>query len=339
MVPPNEERDLTAAWRALSGLKNTEEGWQAIPVITRLNCRLLAARHFPGNEEAILIGLRAPKYLSDQQLPEGSGFLVLLADLGSDMDECKWLALLRQPNGSLEIFTMMAADIISTLEISTAVDDDSLLRIFLARIRAWQSFMQRVGDGLLSLEDEIGLHGELIFLNALLKAGTLALEVIEAWQGPKNGLHDFRFGAGAFEVKTAVSRDFLVSISSLEQMDNSQVSPLFLVGIRLQKDMSGKTLKDRIDKIIELLGPSSSLAVLFENLLIHAGYSPSMWMRYTRKFTHKEMIIFQVDEIFPKLTRENVSKEITKVQYQIDLDKINSPSVSLNDVLHSLGRL
>lgn len=340
MVPPSEEKDLATAWRALADLANTEDGWQTIPVVTRLSCRLLAARHFPGNEEAILIGFRSPNIFSSQQLPEGSGFLVLLVDPGPDMDDCKWIALLRQPTGSLEIFTMMTADIISTLEASEGMDDDSLLRIFLARIRAWQSFMQRVRDGVLSAEAEIGLHGELIVLTLILKAGTLPHKVIEAWQGPKNGLHDLQFRTGAIEVKATTScSGFPATISSLEQLDNHLVTPLYLAGVRVLRDESGKNLKERIDEIKELIGADGSLTTSFEILLIHAGYSHLMSTRYPRRFIHSNTLIFPINNIFPKLTRGNVPTVILKVQYQIDLDQLDCTSVSLGDILPSLGGL
>jgi hypothetical protein len=340
MVPQSEEKDLATAWRALASLVKTEDGWQTIPLVTQLSCRLLAARHFPGNEEAILIGFRSPHIFSNQQLPEGSGFLVLLVDPGPDMDNFKWIALLRQQTGSLEIFTMMTSDIISTLEASAGMDDDSLLRIFLERIRAWQSFMQRARDGALSAEAEIGLHGELIILASILRGGILPHKVIEAWHGPKNGLHDFKFHTGAVEVKATTSvTGFPATISSLEQLDNNLIAPLYLAGVRMRRDESGKNLKERIEEVKELIGLNASSRTSFEILLIHAGYSHLMATRYPRRFIHSNTLIFLINNIFPKLTRGNVPAEILKVQYQIDLDQLDCFSVSLGDIVPTLGRL
>jgi hypothetical protein len=339
MAPQSDKNDFTAAWRALAG-SNTADGWKTIPITTRLRCRLLAARHFPGNEEAIIIGFRSIRNISGDHLPEGSGFIVRPLDDVFDSHTHRWIALLRQPAGSLEIFTMMSLDIVSTLELSHAENDDQLLGKFLSRIRAWQKFMQHAKDGVLSPEAEIGLHGELIILGSLLTAGILPHDTLNAWQGPREGLHDFQFGRGSLEVKTTLSqKTFPATISSLEQMDNRMVGHLYLAGVRLQKDENGKNLKERIDELKAVFNTDSTLGFSFEVLLIHAGYLSSMSFHYSRKFSHVHTMYFHVDDDFPKLIRDGVPNEVINAHYQLDLDKLTCPCLSLDDVLRTLGEL
>ncbi|MGO9380076.1 MAG: PD-(D/E)XK motif protein [Dissulfurispiraceae bacterium] len=340
MVQQNNARDFSAAWRALADCPDVKDGWRTIPIATHLSCRVLAGRHYPGNEEAIMVGFRSAKISSSEHLPEGQGFLVFKLDEEPDVNGGDWLALIRQPAGSLEIFTMMALDIISTLEASEDQGSDGLLGTFLARIRAWQNFMQRGKDGILGPEAEIGLHGELIVLSLLLRAGVVPRKAVDAWHGPKDGLHDFYIGTGAIEVKTTTSQDsFPTVISCLDQIDNHLVTPLYLAGVRLRVDESGKNLRELVEEIGLLLARDSLLAVSFDILLLHAGYSLAVSKRYTRRFIHSKTMILEVDEEFPKLSRRNVPTGILEARYQMDLDRISAESVSMKDVLRSLGEL
>ncbi len=67
MVQQSSINTLRAAWRALDGSAG-ESGWRTIPLEMKSNCRLLAGRYFPGNEEAILVGLNC-----SQKSNHGSG--------------------------------------------------------------------------------------------------------------------------------------------------------------------------------------------------------------------------------------------------------------------------
>jgi hypothetical protein len=71
---------------------------------------------------------------------------------------------------------MMAEDVVAALDaLSANSDDAALLHHFLARIRAWQDFMRRGDDGMLSPEAELGLYGELEFLEGLISCGLPAM--------------------------------------------------------------------------------------------------------------------------------------------------------------------
>jgi len=72
------------------------------------------------------------------------------------------LALTRRTGGSPEFFGMMAEDLLTLLDGCAAEAEEGTLRHFLARIRAWQDFMDRHKEGMLSEEAEQGLFGELM---------------------------------------------------------------------------------------------------------------------------------------------------------------------------------
>ena len=336
MVLMNDVNGLLAAWRSLSGLK-TSEGWLTIPIIFNGSCRLLAGRRFPGNEEVLLVGFNAICVPSAHHLPQGLGFEVCKALLGQENGAYEWVALCRQSAGSLELFTMMANDIISSLTVNNLTGDERLLHGFLSRIRAWQEFMQRGKEKLLSPEAEIGLFGELKILEGIIAVGLPAIFVVESWEGPLGGMHDFKIGTGAIEVKSTISvSGFKARISSLDQLDNLLVQPLFLAAVRLALNNTGHTLPEIIAVLRDILCNDLEALNIFNSRLIYAGFLDDMSENYTRSFQHVETRILSVTDQFQKLTRGNVGMNIIAARYELELNLVNDGEVPLVDALQQL---
>lgn len=337
MAQQSNRGELLSAWRSLSGTREAE-GWRTIPVATGGPCRLLAGRRFPDNEEVLLVGFNSVRVPSDEQLPQGGGFVVCKAILGQEGAGRDWVALCRQSAGSLEFFTMMVDDVVSTLGNMGESNDERLFHVFLARIRAWQDFMQRGRDDVLSPEAEIGLYGEIEILRGILEIGVPALVAVEAWKGPLDALQDFALGNGAIEVKSTIAPSgFSATIGSLEQLDNSLTQPLFLAGVRLSLNGSGKTLPELVARLRDILSSDSVALGMFNSRLLHAGFLDAVSARYTRRFSHVRTRVLAVIDRFPKLTRANVGIEIRKTRYELDLDLVDEEEVGLGKALEQLG--
>jgi hypothetical protein len=297
MAQLTEHDELRFAWRALASNTAGAEGWSTIPLALTGPRKLRAGRYFPSNEEALLVGFTAVQVPPAAQLPQGHGFLVSKVDLGTEGSGGLWLALSRRTQGSLDMFTMMALDIIATLNAGSATAEERLFQLFLARIRAWQDFMRRGTDATLGPEEEIGLFGELVFLRGMLDVGLPAVVAIESWLGPMNGIQDFVLGGGAVEVKTTIATvGFTATIGSLEQMDDSSRQPLFLAAIRICLDATGMSLPTIIEDTRTLLGEDPATGHTFNVKLIHAGYLDAVAEYYKRTFTHVSTRIMRVTE-------------------------------------------
>ena len=337
MALQSKREELEAAWRALAGIQ-AEESWRTIPIDICGPCRLLAGRHFPGNEEALLVGFASIRIPPTEQLPQGLGFQVSKVELGVDGLGLSWIALCRQRAGNPDFFAMMADDIVVTLEKQPMNDDVRLFNIFISRIKAWQDFMRKGGGDILSPEAEIGLFGELIFLHKLLDSDLLAEFVVDSWQGPLDGIHDFVFGTGAIEVKSTVSpHGFPAKVASLDQLDDSLIRPLFLAAIRLELNTMGITLPILIRETKDLLNSNLIALACLNSRLLHAGYFDAFADRYTRRFLQIGCRLMVVNDDFPRLTRANVALAIRDARYEIDLDLVSLGDVEIIDVLNQLG--
>lgn len=333
---PSEREELLTAWRALAGHpENT--GWRTIPIARCSPCRILAGRHFPGNEEALLVGFSPVRLPPANHLPQGRGFIVSREDMPGQSGHA-WIALRRQNAGRLDLFAMMALDILGTLEQIGDAPNERLVEAFLSRIAAWQEFMRRGPDGVLSSEAEVGLAGELELVARLLDAHLPAAVVVQAWVGPLDGLHDFALGTGAIEVKATVSPSgFVAGINSLDQLDDTIACPLFLAGVRLAVDTGGSSLPELVDALRSRLKDDSATLVTLNTRLLHAGYLDDVADRYTRRFTPAGIRFLPVSDGFPRLIKANTPSEVRAARYELDLDLISARSHRIDEVLAQLG--
>jgi hypothetical protein len=335
MARPNEE--FLLAWSSLSG-NDTTPGWQVISLAPAGPVEVQAGRRSPSNVEAILFCFQSASLPRTEKLPEGQGFLIERAEQVNSGG--LRLALTRQEAGSFELFAAMVFDVVGALdEASTrGVDESKLLRVLIKRVVAWKQFMSR-GANPLSLEAELGLTGELSFMNALLQSGVSAEQVLQGWVGPDDAPQDFLLGDGAVEVKATMSTSgFPVKITSLEQLDDSVASPLFLAAERFSRDEGGHTLPELIAKTELRLGDElGAVNFFFRERLMAAGYFEGHSSYYTRKFESKERRVFFVSEGFPRLTPGAVPTGVMRALYEINLDHANVFLLDLDVALKQLG--
>ncbi|MYN45899.1 PD-(D/E)XK motif protein [Pseudoduganella sp. FT93W] len=329
--PINDQ--ILAAWRALSAGDNAD-GWRSIAISGGREGKLLAARLFPQNCEALLAGFDGVSLPALSLLPSGSGFRVERISTGN---AGTWLALVRQPQGSVDMFARMAADLVSILSENLQVGEQLRMQLYLGRIRAWQHFMSS-GGRTLGPEAELGLAGELHCLDMLIDAGIPVGKVVEAWLGPFDGLQDFALGHGAIEVKSTLAQSgFRAKILSLEQLDDSVRSPLFVCGCRFACGPTGQTLPERIVRLRERLSADSAAFALFDSALLRAEYTDSDAQHYTRALVPVEVRFLEVNEAFPRLLPGTVPDGVRAVRYEVELDSVRGRDISLAEVIEMIG--
>jgi hypothetical protein len=332
MARPIDE--FAVAWQALSGNEDGE-GWRCIAVSPAGPCPVMAARRFPGNEEAMLAGFRVVRAPSKDALPEGVGFEVTCEDPHDD--GTIWIALVKKDAGGAEMFSEMVCDVAGKMDSISESGEEAVMRAMLSRVWAWQEFMRKTPRGL-SPEAEIGLAGELTLLSMLLDAGMPSGSVVASWLGPAGGIQDFEVGTGAIEVKATLSTNgFPAKIGCLEQLDDSFRSPLFLAGVRLVQAPGGSILGEMARNIVGRLSIDSGGAAEFVDRLVAAGFPPAHFDRYTRRFSPVSIRLLEVVKGFPRFVPGGVASAVRRVQYELDLEMVSGEELDLTDVLERLG--
>lgn len=334
MARPSKE--FLLSWSSLF-CNDDVPGWQAISLAPAGPVDVQAGRRSPDNAEAVLFCFPSARLARAERLPEGKGFLVEKAD--STSHEGLRLALTRQSAGSAELFAAMACDVVGAIDDAAAADapESKLLRILIGRVIAWQQFMSR-GASPLSPEAELGLVGELYFIGCLLDSGVTAAAMLRGWVGPDDATQDFLIGDGAIEVKATMSSSgFPVKIGSLEQLDDSVASPLFLAAVRFAREEGGLSLPEMVAEIERRLEDEQGAVDFLRERLMVAGYSETHASHYTRRFEPKERRILSVSEGFPRLTTGSVPVGVTRALYEINLDHAGDFLSDLDAALRKLG--
>lgn len=333
MALPSDPLRLAEAWRALAGLDG-EAGWRSTYLATIGSCRIMAARHMPDDREGLLLGFQDVRPPSPSEMPAGRGFHVEIVREPA-LPRLILIALARQPGAPLDLFGAMAQDLLSVIRSEEGTQGAQVvMACVVARIRAWQDFMLKDRSGVLSKEDEIGLHGELHVLTKLAVDLQDPMAAVTAWEGPMRGLHDFVLQIGAIEVKSSVAvTGFRATISSLDQLDQAVRSPLHLAAVRLRDDPVGLSLPEQVAATRAVLSGSLEALSAFSHRLLRYGYIEAMASHYTRRLKLDDVRLFKVADGFPALTVRAVPRGVISASYVIDLDVSGLTAVTLSDVL------
>lgn len=216
-------------------------------------------------------------------------------------------------------------------------EESPLYTVIYEVLDRWHNFFKRKRDFKLNLEEEMGLFGELYYINKWLeKFPHEPPLIIKDWKGPLKNRIDFVGKHSGVEIKTVAPkiRDE-IKISNEKQLElNPVTSKLFLYVLKIEvNDSIGKSLQNIIEVIEEqLIERAPSLAVKFKDLLLEVGVMSEEYNEHYF-FVHEE-IAYNANKEFPKLTSESLPLGITNVSYSIDLSHCNSFKVSLEEVFN-----
>jgi hypothetical protein len=185
---------------------------------------------------------------------------------------------------------------------------------------------------LLGPERQLGLLGELVFLERLIgKGGAGALD---AWLGPMGEPHDFRLSGREFEVKTTLSSYRIHTINGAEQLVPSKACSLYLVSILLGPAGAGDgfSLSEKIKQLFETFARAAARLKQFTSALEACGFRDADSGHYTRRFALRRPIgLIRVDKNFPAITRPTIqialgtlASRIESLQYDVSVEGLES---------------
>lgn len=201
-------------------------------------------------------------------------------------------------------------------------------------IQKWQELIS--SKSILTKDQQVGLYGELLFLNSLIK--THGPEVIVAWTGRSSDIpdrHDFRFNSIDFEIKTTKSSQRLHVIHGLEQLQPNLEHLLYVISIKIVDAGlgSGTSLVDLVRIVRKSLENNITCGTEFEMKLKKSGYKDLEAEHYQERFILSELpVLTLVDDKCPKITNETIlyasspeiGGRISDVQYRINFEGLGN---------------
>ena len=197
-----------------------------------------------------------------QSITPRNGFELCFEERG-EMVNC---FIVSRENNNLDIFLWFISDLVKS---AGAVDPEMAINSLIKRIVHWASFFDKYPNGVLCITDQVGLYGELYFIQLFLDKGFP--EIISKWKGPESSTKDFVFDKFAVEIKTTKRDDNnRIRISDENQLDNSGFDKLILCYLIISEDpFDGYTIPELVEHIRESLSHSRDFH----------GNSPDPWNR------------------------------------------------------------
>lgn len=233
-------------------------------------------------------------------------------------------------NGRLySVFLVITCDIASAL--CDCSSDEIALSAFCRKINQWKSVFNKKYESILTPEQQLGLFGELTFLQELINSGVNASEALSSWRGAIKDDKDFLLGPNAVEIKSSTKSDKIVSISNIRQLDSSGFDYLFLYHYTFVRAAEGPTtlpalIQSLRDTFVMMPNPDE-----FEEKLICAGYFDKDSEHYSKSYTLTNEDSYLVEGDFPRITSSNVMKNVLDAAYTIDLNAAAKHLLSFQD--------
>ncbi len=183
---------------------------------------------------------------------------------------------------------------------------------------------------------ERGLIGELWILNELIDI--YGPRFVEYWIGPTHQRHDFRFDDVELEIKTTNSKDRTHTISSVEQLEPTDGSELYLISILLtastKSNSNAISVHDLFLSIQDKLEGEHNTQ--FVSLVRDYLLDPELYRHFNTPYALTDTPkIIPVNDDFPKITLNEyhnlkAHERIRRISYALNVDNLGEEFNEIN---------
>jgi hypothetical protein len=238
-------------------------------------------------------------------------------------------------NDLMDLFCLFVNNILE-IDDNIVVENDLLNGVENVIIK-WKKLFDKVKFSGLSLEEQKGLMGELLFINDLLNKKVDADLIISSWQGPDMENKDFIFNSVGVEVKFTSVLTPRLKISSEHQLDLNTLDQLFLVQFRTEEVREhGQNLNELIEKIRNILNVNQAVLNRFNESLMRAGYFEDDIDKYLKRYNLLYKKIYKIIDDFPRISSSNLDNGVLKVSYSLEPTAIEKFTIEEMDFLNNI---
>ena len=214
-------------------------------------------------------------------------------------------------------------ELVDALDAGASIGRVRLVQNVLAK---WRHFWAGVNQATLSMEQHLGLFGELWFLTRWLSPTVGASKAVQMWRGPIGARNDFETKALGIEVKTTSRVDAAHVIHGLEQLLEPPSGSLFLFSLAVRDEASGsENLPRLVDEARSLLVDDFTGLSQLDSALYSTGYDDRHAPEYSKLLLRvRSEGLYRVTSSFPRLIPSSlaagVPQGISAVSYELRLD-------------------
>jgi hypothetical protein len=238
-------------------------------------------------------------------------------------------------NDLKDIFSLFIQNILE--DISTSVTENEALTITLNVISKWKRLFDKINFNGLSIEQQKGLIGELLFISLLLDNQKSLPNVFNAWTGPDFEDKDFIFRSTGIEIKLTCSKNPTVKITSERQLDTQNLNELFLILFSAEEvKENGFTLNSLINQIRQRLTVNIDGLKFFNERLLLLGYVDEDADTYGKMYSIKKTFSFIVTDSFPRIIKNQLPLGIYNTTYFIELSALENFLIDIEKIIQKI---
>lgn len=238
-------------------------------------------------------------------------------------------------NDLKDIFSLFAQNILE--DIVESVTENEAVTTTLNIISKWKKLFDKINFNGLSIEQQKGLIGELLFINHLLDNRKSSAIVLNAWTGPDFEDKDFVFGGIGIEVKLTSSKYPKLKITNEGQLDAQNLNDLFLI-LYTAEDVkeNGFTLNSLISQTQQKLSANIDELKFFNERLMLLGYFEEDKEHYNKMYSLKKMYSYFVSEDFPKIIKSQLPVGLYNTSYFIELSALENFTIEMDEIIQKI---
>ena len=237
-------------------------------------------------------------------------------------------------NDLKDIFSLFIQNILE--DIIKSITENEALTITLNVISKWKKLFDKINFSGLTIEQQKGLVGELLFINYLLKNNKTAASILNAWTGPDFEDKDFVFGSVGVEIKLTASKHPKITITSERQLDTENLGKLFLILYTTEEvKESGFSLNSLVEQTRQNISINEE-CIFFNERLLLLGYREDDIEHYNKMYFLKKTFSFKVSNDFPKIVKSQLPLGIYNTSYSIELSAVEKFILEPENILQQI---
>ena len=238
-------------------------------------------------------------------------------------------------NDLKDIFSLFIQNILE--DIAESVTENEAVTKTLNVISKWKKLFDKINFNGLSLEQQKGLIGELLFINYLSEHRKSPTTILNAWTGPDFEDKDFVFGATGVEIKLTSSKYPKIKITNEGQLDAQNLNELFLILYTVEDvKENGFTLNSLIEQTQQKLSANIDELKFFNERLMLLGYLEEDKEHYNKMYSLKKTYSYSVSEEFPKIIKSHLPIGVYNTSYFIELSAVENFTVEMDEITQNI---
>ena len=241
-------------------------------------------------------------------------------------------------DANTDIFAYLCGNLVETIERCDT--EAKAIKLVLNRLEKWKTMFSKGASDGLSITEQQGLYGELMYLHKLVLRGIFSyIDTLKIWVGADKAMRDFQGKDWAVEAKTiSINNADQITINGERQLDETLLDKLYLYHLSVEASrMNGQTLNEKVDELRSLFSDDKAALNIFNAKLIEAGYFDHHRHLYRERcYKIRKESIYVIDDSFPRIKESELRDGVSNTVYSINVSTCAEYMVSENTHFNSI---